>query len=128
MGFDPIRLSLLVAILEKKLGFNFSQQDIYIKIAGGLKISEPSGDLAVAVALISSLIEKPLPEKTLFIGEIGLSGELRPVREIIVRLKEAEKKGFKKAFIPAFSKFKNKELNIEVISCKKISEVCRKIF
>lgn len=128
VGFDPIRLSLLVAILEKKLGFNFSQQDIYIKIAGGLKISEPSGDLAVAVALISSLIEKPLPEKTLFIGEIGLSGELRPVREIIVRLKEAEKKGFKKAFIPAFSKFKNKELNIEVISCKKISEVCRKIF
>jgi len=128
VGFDPIRLSLLVAILEKKLGFNFRDQDIYVKIAGGLRVRDPSADLAIAMALISSLIEKPLPAKTVFIGEIGLSGELRPVRDISLRLKEAEKKGFKKAFVPILTGIKEKEFEMEIFSCKKVSEVCKKIF
>jgi DNA repair protein RadA/Sms len=128
VGFDPIRLSLLVAILEKKLGFNFRDQDIYIKIAGGLKVRDPSADLAIAMALISSLLEKPLPAKTVFIGEIGLSAELRTVRDITLRLKEAEKKGFKKAFIPESANIKEREFKIEILPCKKVSEVYKNIF
>jgi len=128
VGFDPIRLSLLVAILEKKLGFNFRDQDIYVKIAGGLKVRDPSADLAIAMALISSLLEKPLPTKTVFIGEIGLSAELRTVRDITLRLKEAEKKGFKKAFIPESANIKEKEFKIEILPCKKVSEVCKYVF
>lgn len=128
VGFDPIRLSLLTAILEKKLGFNFRDQDIYLKIAGGLKVQDPSADLAVSVALISSLLEKPLPKKSIFIGEIGLSGELRPVRDMALRLKEAEKKGFQKAFIPKLSEFEKKDFRIEIFSCSKLSEVCKYIF
>ncbi len=127
VGFDPVRLSLIVAILEKKLGFNFSQQDIYVKVAGGLKIFEPSGDLAVAVALVGSLLEKEIPDKTLFVGEVGLSGELRPVRDILLRIREAEKKGFQRAFVPEFN-FKKEELKIEIIKCKKVYEVLNKIF
>ncbi|MBO8144136.1 MAG: DNA repair protein RadA [Thermodesulfobacterium sp.] len=128
VGFDPIRLSLLVAILEKKLGFNFRDQDIYVKIAGGLRVKDPSADLAIAMTLISSLLEKPLPEKTIFIGEIGLSSELRPVRDIPIRLKEAEKKGFQKAFIPRLTNVKERGFKIEILPCKKVSEVCRYIF
>ncbi len=128
VGFDPIRLSLLVAILEKKIGFNFRDQDIYVKIAGGLKVKDPSADLAIAITLISSLIEKPLPEKVVFIGEIGLSGELRPVRDMSLRLKEAEKKGFKKAFIPKNSGIKEKDFKMEIYPCKRVSEVCRYVF
>lgn len=128
VGFDPIRLSLLVAILEKKLGFNFSQQDIYVKIAGGLKISEPSGDLAIAVALVGSLLEREIPSKTLFIGEIGLSAELKPVRDLSLRIREAEKKGFYKAFIPEASHLKKEDFKLEIISCKKVKEVLAQIF
>ncbi len=128
VGFDPVRLSLLVAILEKKVGFNFSQQDIYVKISGGLRITDPAADLAVAMALISSLIEKSLPKNTVFIGEIGLSAELRPVRDIGLRLKEVEKKGMKKAFIPAVVSLNKKEFKMEIVPCKKVSEVCRYIF
>ena len=128
VGFDPIRLSLLVAILEKKLGFSFRDQDIYVKIAGGLRIRDPSADLAIIMALLSSLLEKQLPPKTIFIGEVGLSAELRPVRDITLRLKEAEKKGFQKAFIPSLANIKKKDFKIEIFSCKKVSEVCRYIF
>lgn len=128
VGFDPIRLSLLVAILEKKLGFNFRDQDIYVKIAGGLKVRDPSADLAIAMTLISSLLEKQLPDKTIFIGEIGLSAELRSVRDISLRLKEAEKKGFQKAFIPYSANIKEKEFKMEISPCKRVSEVCKYIF
>jgi DNA repair protein RadA/Sms len=128
VGFDPVRLSLLVAILEKRVGFNFAQQDIYIKISGGLRINDPGADLGVAVALVSSLIEKPIPKKTLFLAEVGLFSELRPVRDMSLRLKEAEKKGFKQAFIPLTAELNLKNFNMEVIPCKKISEVFKRIF
>ncbi|MFN4131596.1 MAG: magnesium chelatase domain-containing protein, partial [Caldimicrobium sp.] len=128
VGFDPIRLSLLCAILEKKLGFNFADKDVYLKVAGGLKVKDPSGDLAVAVALVGSLLEKELPHKTLFLGEIGLAGELRPIREIILRLKEAEKKGFEQAFIPYIPNLNTKDLIINVIPFKRIGEVFKFLF
>ncbi|QER41977.1 DNA repair protein RadA [Thermodesulfobacterium sp. TA1] len=128
VGFDPIRLSLLVAILEKKFHFNFTNQDIYVKVSGGLKITDPSADMAVAVSLVSSLLEKPLPPKTLFIGEVGLSGEIRPVRDIVLRLKEAEKKGIKKAFVPERIDLSNHSLSLEIFPCKRLIEVCEKLF
>jgi len=126
VGFDPVRLSLIVAILEKRLGFRFSHQDIYLKISGGLRISDPSADLAISMALVSNLLDKPLPAKTLFVGEVGLAGEIRPVKELGLRLKEAEKKGFKRAFIPYGGKFSSKGL--KVIPCKYLSQVCKEIF
>ena len=125
VGFDPIRLSLLVAILEKKLGFRLGNQDIYLKISGGLKIKDPAADLAVAVAIISNYLEKPIPAKTVFIGEIGLGSEIRPVRDIGLRLKEAEKKGFKRAFVPAGVKC---ESGIEVVFCRRLADVCKQLF
>lgn len=128
VGFDPIRLSLICAILEKKLGFNLADKDVYLKVAGGLKVKDPSGDLAVAVALVGSLLEKEGPKKTLFLGEIGLAGELRPVREITLRLKEAEKKGFEQAFIPLVPNLKIKDLSLKVITFKRISEVLKFLF
>lgn len=127
-GLDPVRLSLIVAILEKKLGLNFSNQDIYVKVAGGIRISDPASDLAVAVSLISSLIEKPIPSKTVFIGEIGLSGELRPIREMTLRLREAEKKGFKRAFTPKGVDLFQKGSSLEVVSCKNLIEVVERLF
>ncbi len=127
VGFDPLRLSLIVAILEKKLGYRFYQQDIYLKVSGGLRITDPCADLAVAVALVSSLLEKEVPEGTLFLGELGLASEIRPVRDITLRLKEAEKKGFKRAFVPASTR-PEKNLGLEVVPCKKLSEVLRECF
>ncbi len=127
VGFDPLRLSLIVAILEKKLGYRFYQQDIYLKVSGGLRITDPCADLAVAVALVSSLLEKEVPEGTLFLGELGLASEIRPVRDITLRLKEAEKKGFKRAFVPASTR-PEKKLGLEVVPCKKLSEVLRECF
>jgi DNA repair protein RadA/Sms len=84
--------------------------------------------MAVAVSLVSSLLEKPLPDKTIFIGEIGLSGEIKPVREIALRLKEAEKKGFKRAFVPERLNLPKHNLSLEIIPCRKLLEVCEKIF
>jgi len=127
VGFDPMRLSLIVAILEKKLGYRFYQQDIYLSMSGGLKITDPSADLAVAVALVSSLLEKEVPKETLFLGELGLASELRPVRDITLRLKEAEKKGFKKAFVP-FAAKPEKKVDLEVVPCKRLEEVLRECF
>lgn len=127
-GLDPVRVSLIVAILEKRLGLNFSNQDIYVKVAGGMRITDPASDLAVAVSLVSSLIEKSIPPKTIFIGEIGLSGELRSVRETVLRLKEAEKKGFVRAFLPRGLEHLQKDFNLEIVSCKNLLEVVERLF
>ncbi len=129
VGFDPTRLSLIVAILEKRLGFKFFDQDIYLKISGGLKIFDPGADFAVAVSLISNLINKSLPEKSLFIGELGLLGEIKPVRDMGLRLKEAEKKGLKEAFIPKMSFTKDlKRLSLTLHPVKYLKEVLEIIF
>lgn len=128
VGFDPIRLNLLCAILEKKLGFNFGDKDVYLKVAGGLKVKDPSADMAVVIALITSLMDKEIPKKTLFLGEMGLSGEIRPVREINLRLKEAEKKGFERAFIPYIPNFSIKDFKLEIITVKRIKEVLQILF
>lgn len=128
VGFDPVRLSLLCAILEKKVGLDLSDRDVYVKVAGGFRTRDPSADLAVAVALVGSHFERELPERTLFIGEVGLAGELRPVRDITLRIREAEKKGFAKAFIPKGVEIKAKDFKLEILSFSRLSEVIERLF
>lgn len=100
VGWDSNRLAMVLAVLEARCGMNLSSQDVYLNIAGGLKISEPAADLAVAMAVISSLTNKPLPADTVIFGEIGLSGEIRAVSQPNSRLKEAHKLGFCSAITP----------------------------
>jgi len=121
-GFDTRRLNMILAVLEKKLGEKFRLQDVFLNIAGGLYINDPAVDLGIALSLISSLRDEPITTKTVFIGEIGLTGEVRAVSQIEQRVKEAEKLGFKKCVLPAknFKKlpdsFKIKLLPVERIS------------
>jgi DNA repair protein RadA/Sms len=101
VGWDTGRLAMVIAVLEARCGISFAGKDVYLNVAGGLRIGEPAADLAVASALISSLSGKPLPEATVIFGELGLSGEIRAVSQTPARLKEAFKLGFSRAFLPA---------------------------
>ena len=100
IGWESSRLAMLLAVLETRCGLGLASSEVYLNIVGGLKISEPAADLAVAASLISSITEKPAFSKTVIFGEIGLSGEIRTVSQISARLKEAEKLGFTRAIIP----------------------------
>lgn len=101
IGWDSNRLAMVLAVLEARCGVTLSDCDIFLNIAGGIRISEPAADLAVAAALISSQTGKPVPGNTVFFGEVGLSGEIRTVAQPDVRIKEAAKLGFEQAMIPA---------------------------
>ena len=100
VGWDPSRLSMLVAVLEAHGRVKLGQHDIYLNVAGGMKISEPAADLAAAAALVSSLTGAVLPHDMVFFGEVGLSGAVRPVAHANLRLKEAAKLGFARAVAP----------------------------
>lgn len=100
MGVDGNRVSLLLAVLEKKLGFNFSQQDVFVNVAGGVKLIEPAGDLALTTALMSSYLERPLPPELVLWGEVGLTGEVRGVGHSNLRALEAQKLGFRRCILP----------------------------
>lgn len=104
VGYDSNRLAMIVAVLSTHLRLKLYDQDIYLNIAGGLKISEPAMDLAVAFSVYSSLKEKPIPYNVVFIGEIGLSGEIRPAKFMETRIKEAQKLGFTKIVCPLSGK------------------------
>lgn len=99
-GFDQRRLTMLLAVLEKRGGYQFSTQDVYLNIAGGIKLDDTAGDFGVMCALVSSLTNKPLTENSVFLGEAGLGGEIRAINRIDQRLSEIKKMGFSKAFIP----------------------------
>lgn len=113
VGWDSNRMSMILAVLEARCGMNLSSQDVYLNIAGGLRISEPAADLAVAMAVISSLTNKPLPADMVIFGEIGLSGEIRAVSQPSLRLKEAFKLGFASALTPP-THSKEKKTNVEI--------------
>lgn len=100
---------MTLAVLEARCGLQFAGNDVYLNVAGGLRISEPAADLAVAAALISSLTGEPMPENMIVFGEIGLSGEVRPVGQADARLKEAEKLGFEAALTPSKSQKNRKK-------------------
>jgi len=104
LGWDHNRLAMIVAVLETRCGISLSSHDIFLNIAGGIRIQEPAADLAVAAALISALSDQALPADTVFLGEIGLAGEIRHVAQSDIRLKEASKLGFKSAVIPKAGK------------------------
>ncbi len=103
LGLDNHRVSLIVAVMEKRLGMNLSGLDIFMNVTGGVKIVEPAADLAIAAALASSFLDKPVDNKTTLIGEIGLTGEIRAVGHIQARIKEKKKMGFTKCLVPASS-------------------------
>ena len=129
-GFDLRRLQLLLAVLEKRGGFHFGVKDVFLNIAGGLKIEDPSIDLAVICALLSSYEDVPLPQNICFAGEVGLSGEIRAVNRIDQRIAEAEKLGFEKIIV---SKYNQKGLaklksNIEIIKMGRVEEVYKHLF
>ncbi len=129
-GFDLRRLQLLLAVLEKRGGFHFGVKDVFINIAGGIKVEDPSIDLAIVCALLSSYEDIPLPQKICFAGEVGLSGEIRAVNRIEQRIAEAEKLGFEKIII---SKYNAKSLGkltfgIQVITLGKVEEVYQYLF
>jgi DNA repair protein RadA/Sms len=129
-GFDLRRLQLLLAVLEKRGGFHFGVKDVFLNIAGGLKVEDPSIDLAVLCALLSSYTDNSLPMNICFAGEVGLSGEIRAVNRIEQRIAEAEKLGFEKIIL---SKYNQKGLgkqsfNIEIVTVSKVEEVYTLLF
>ncbi|MEO7523285.1 MAG: DNA repair protein RadA [Ferruginibacter sp.] len=129
-GFDLRRLQLLLAVLEKRGGFHFGVKDVFINIAGGIKVEDPSIDLAIVCALLSSYEDVPMPQHICFAGEVGLSGEIRAVNRIEQRIAEAEKLGFEKIIV---SKYNAKSLgklkfSIDVVALGKIEEVYKYLF
>src|SRR5262249_17179401 len=104
VGWDNNRLAMVLAVLEAHCGVRLSGHDVYLNVAGGLRIQEPAADLAAAAALVSSLANAPLPSDAVYFGEISLSGTVRPVAQMAARLKEAAKLGFARAFAPDTAK------------------------
>lgn len=122
-GFDYNRMALILAVLEKRAGYYFSNLDSYINVVGGLRLDEPSVDLAVAMALISSLKDTPIREDTVVFGEIGLAGELRSINRAEMRISEAARLGFKRCILPYHNlKNLNNFADIEVIGAKNIRD------
>ena len=129
-GFDLRRLQLLLAVLEKRGGFHFGVNDVFINIAGGIKVEDPSIDLAIVCALLSSYEDIPLPQHICFAGEVGLSGEIRAVNRIEQRIAEAEKLGFEKIIVSRYNvKSPGKtKTGIEVIALGKVEELYKYLF
>ncbi|MEO6948592.1 MAG: DNA repair protein RadA [Ginsengibacter sp.] len=129
-GFDLRRLQLLLAVLEKRGGFHFGVKDVFINIAGGIKVEDPSLDLAVLSALLSSYEDAAIPMLTCFAGEVGLSGEIRAVNRIEQRIAEAEKLGFEKIIVSKYNSkiISGRHQNIEVVPLGKVEELYRYMF
>lgn len=128
-GIDYNRLALLIAVLEKIAGMNLGNQDVYLNVVGGLKISEPSIDLGILMVTASSYKNKPIEKGIAIMGEVGLTGEVRRINMIEKRLKEAEKLGFKKCIIPESNKKGLKEkFKLDIIGVKDINEAMKTCF
>ncbi len=129
-GFDSRRLNMLLAVLEKRVGFKLAAKDVFLNIAGGIRVSDPALDLAVVMAVLSSNIDAALPADTVFAGEVGLSGEIRAVSRIEQRISEAGKLGFRQIFVPLGNKkgITAPKSPIEICYVSKIADVCRRLF
>ncbi len=127
-GYDVRRLHLMLAVLEKRCGFFFGNQDVFLNVAGGLKVTEPAIDLALAVALVSSLQDIPVPRDICFAGEVGLSGEIRPVQQLDKRIAEATRLGYKKIYIPASGQLDIPKSNTTVVQVKLLRELFEVVF
>jgi DNA repair protein RadA/Sms len=114
VGWDPSRLSMVLAVLEAHCGVRLGGHDVYLNVAGGMRIQEPAGDLAAAAALVSSLANAPLPADAVYFGEVSLSGAVRPVAQSASRLKEAAKLGFTRAVVPETARAETAEAGLKV--------------
>ena len=121
-GFDGRRLNMLLAVLEKRVGFKLLQKDVFVNIAGGLRVNDPAIDLAVLAAVLSSNMDIALDEQTCITGEVGLAGEIRPVNRIDQRIREAEKLGLKQIIVPSGQKYDTHNLKIKVLEVSRVSE------
>ena len=128
-GFDGKRLNMLLAVMEKRCGFKLGAKDVFLNIAGGIKIDDPAIDLAVVAAVLSSNADLPIPKNIALSAEVGLSGEVRPVNRIDQRISEAEKLGFEKIIISKYNKgIEQQNFKIQLVKCGKIDEVVRALF
>ena len=128
-GFDLRRMNMLLAVLEKRAGFKLIQKDVFLNIAGGLKVNDPAMDLSVISAVLSSSLDIAIEKHVCMTGEVGLSGEIRPVNRIEQRILEAEKLGFSKILVPQNNlKGFTSKVNIEIIQARKVEEAFRQLF
>ncbi|GAO29868.1 DNA repair protein RadA [Geofilum rubicundum] len=128
-GFDLRRLNMLLAVLEKRAGFKLAAKDVFLNIAGGLKVTDPAIDLSVVSAVLSSNTDLPVSREICLTGEVGLSGEIRPVTRIEQRIGEAEKLGFKSIIVPRYNKgIDFKKFDIKVVQAGKLEEAFRQLF
>lgn len=129
-GFDAKRMNMLLAVLEKRVGFKLAQKDVFLNIAGGIKVSDPALDLAVICAILSSNVDMSVPVDVCMAGEVGLSGEIRPVMRMEQRVKEAQKLGMKRMLVPA-GNLKGIDLgnsDMEIVQVSKVEEAFRALF
>ena len=127
-GFDVRRLNMLLAVLERRAGFKLSQKDVFLNMAGGLRITDPACDLAVVVAVLSSNFDYAIPGDVCFAGEVGLSGEIRPVSQAERRAVEAARLGFRRIFVSSYTRFDRKPEGIEVVKVADIPALVKSLF
>lgn len=129
-GFDLRRLNMLLAVLEKRVGFKISQKDVYLNIAGGIRVTDPAIDLSVIAAVLSSNVDTAIERDVCMTGEVGLSGEIRPVSRILQRVAEAEKLGFRQIIIPQtnLNGLDTKKFKIEIRGVRRVEEALRELF
>lgn len=127
-GFDVRRLNMLLAVLERRAGFKLSQKDVFLNMAGGLRITDPACDLAVVVAVLSSNFDYAIPNDVCFAGEVGLSGEIRPVSQAERRAVEAARLGFRRIFVSSYTRFDRKPEGIDVVKVADIPALVKSLF
>lgn len=127
-GFDTRRLNMLLAVLEKRAGFHLSAKDVFLNMAGGLKVSDPACDLAVICAVLSSNFDFAIPSDVCFAGEVGLSGEIRPVSQTDRRISEAARLGFSRIFVSSFTKIEMRHEGIKVVKVADVPELVKALF
>ncbi|HAW50686.1 TPA: DNA repair protein RadA [bacterium] len=128
LGVNYNRVLLLLAVLEKRMGYNLGTYDLFVNVAGGINVSEPACDLGICSAIVSSFKEKSVDEKTVLIGEVGLSGEIRGTTHIEKRVEEAKKLGFTRIFLPKINKEKISEQGLEIVGISNIVDVLTRLF
>ena len=127
-GFDARRLNMLLAVLEKRVGFKLLQKDVFVNIAGGLRVNDPAIDMAVLAAVLSSNMDIALDEQVCVTGEVGLAGEIRPVNRIDQRIREAEKLGFTTIIVPRGQKYNTQNLKIRVVEIARVADAFKFLF
>lgn len=129
-GFDMRRMSMLLAVLEKRCGFKLGAKDVFLNIAGGMRVNDPAMDLAVACSILSSNVDIPISPRYCFAAELGLSGEVRPVSRIEQRIAEADRLGFEKIFVSKYDAqaLDPKRYRIKIIAVSVIEQAFRELF